>query len=175
MRIPVGARRADPLLDRLPGKGLPPLERRRSRDLPLRLNQVQTGRIRRLNGELPARMGQSEEHDVGRFVRRQIIENRIDPLHRGRNRHFELVEEIDEIPDRAARAGRRLHFTAGRLERTEDIAIGGSALIIKFLFAAPCGFAHTRMDRDEFLTGVRARRECPISSRQTTTPLAGEW
>lgn len=157
MRVPVGARGNDRLLDCLPGQKLSPLERQRFQNLPPRLDQVQIRRIRRLEDELPARMRQVEEQDIGRFVRRQIIEDRVDPFRRGRDRRFRLVEEVDEVLDRTTRVGGGQCFARGGLEGTKDIAIGGSTLIVQFLFAPACERAESG----------------PISSRQTTTLSAG--
>jgi len=80
MRVPIRTCFDDRVLDRLPGQKLPPLQCQRFQDLPPRLDQVQIRRIRRLEDELPARMRQGEEQDIGSFVGRQIIEDCIDPL-----------------------------------------------------------------------------------------------
>jgi hypothetical protein len=93
MRIPVGTRVDNRLFNRFPGQELSPLERQRLQDLPPRLDQVQVRRIDRLEDELPARMRQVEEQDIRRSVRRQIVQDRIDPLHRRWDRRFRLVQE----------------------------------------------------------------------------------
>src|SRR4051812_45285913 len=55
VRVPVGGGARDGLLDLRPGLEPSPLEGQRAQHLPPRLDEVQVGRILRLEHELPAR------------------------------------------------------------------------------------------------------------------------
>ena len=66
--VPVRGGAADGLLDLGPGLEAAALERQRAQDFPPRLDQVQVGRIFGLEHELPARVGEREQEDIGGAV-----------------------------------------------------------------------------------------------------------
>ena len=70
--VPVRGGAPDGLFNLRPSLEAPALERQRAQDLPPRLDQVQVGRVLRLEDELPARMGEREEQHIGRAVRMRL-------------------------------------------------------------------------------------------------------
>src|SRR3954447_11526158 len=66
--VPVRGGAPDGLFNLGPGLEAAALEGQRAQDLPPRFDQVQVGRVLGLEHELPARVGQSEEQNIGRAV-----------------------------------------------------------------------------------------------------------
>src|SRR4051812_12259155 len=79
MVVPGGRRLLDRPADLLPGLEPPPVQGQRLEHLPPRLDQVQIRRVFRLEDELPPRVRQAEQQHVGRPVRIQVVDDRIDP------------------------------------------------------------------------------------------------
>jgi hypothetical protein len=78
--VPVcGGTRAG-LLDLSPGIEAPAFEGQRAQHFPPRLDEVEVGRVFRLEHELPARVRQSEQQHVQTGVNIEVVEHGVDPL-----------------------------------------------------------------------------------------------
>jgi hypothetical protein len=64
-----------------PGLESAPLQCQRPQHLPPRRNEVEVRRLLGLQDELPARMRQGEQQDIGGPMGTQIIHDRVDSLH----------------------------------------------------------------------------------------------
>jgi hypothetical protein len=63
--VPIRGGAPDGLFDLGPGLEAAALQRRRAQDLSPRLDQIGAGRVFGLEDELPARMGECEQEDIG--------------------------------------------------------------------------------------------------------------
>src|SRR4051794_6575027 len=78
--VPVRGGAPDGLFDLGPSLEAAPFEGQRAQDLPPRLDQVQVGRVFGLEHELPARVGEREQEDIGSAVDIEVVHHRVDPL-----------------------------------------------------------------------------------------------
>src|SRR4051795_8183029 len=103
--IPVRGGAADGFFDLGPSLEAATLQRQRAQDLPPRLDQVQVGRVFGLEHELPARVGEREQENIGGAVEVEIVYHRVDPLDAGVDPALDRTEEIDPVCGGAARIG----------------------------------------------------------------------
>ena len=80
MRIPVGRGGGDGGGDLVPGLEAAALEGQGPEHLPPGLDQVEIGRVGRLEDELPTRMGQREQEHIGGAVDVQVVDDGVDAL-----------------------------------------------------------------------------------------------
>ena len=118
----------------LPSQPQPlPVESERVEGLPPGLAQVEGGGIFGLVDQLPARMGQVKKQHSISLMPRQLIEHHLDSLNRGRDGCLNPIKQVHELLARAAAIGCRHHFTAGWLQRTQDIALALGSSVIHLL------------------------------------------
>jgi hypothetical protein len=122
MRVPIGGGVRHRLADRLPRLEAAALKRQRAHHLPPRLDPIEVGGIGWLEDELPARVGQRPEQDVGRPVGGQVVEDGVDPLRLGPDPGIDLLPELNPVGDGAALIGDGQRRAGRRVEGTEDIA-----------------------------------------------------
>jgi hypothetical protein len=127
--VPVCGGAPDSLLDLGPSLEPAALERWRVEDFPPRLDEVQIGRILGLEHELPARVGEREQENIGGAVRVEVVHHRVDPLDPGVDPALDRAEEIDPVRDGAARVGGGEGVPRGRPEGAEDIAFAAAAVV----------------------------------------------
>src|SRR5579859_2906721 len=157
MSIPIHGGLAHGLTDLLPAVETPPLEREGTERFPPGFDQIQVGGVGRLEDELPARMGQGEQEDVGRAVGAQVVLDGEDAHGVARQPGVDALQEVGPVGDGAAGIGLRERVARGRSKGAEDVAFAPSA-IIGLLFGAfrgsgaPVGL-RLRLDVDEFLAG----------------------
>ena len=84
MRVPGVGGSGDGRGDLLPGLEAAALQGQGPEHLPPGLDQVELGGIGRLEDELPARMGQREQQDVGGAMHVQVVDDGVHPLDRWR-------------------------------------------------------------------------------------------
>src|SRR5262245_35000885 len=91
----------------------------------------------------------------------QVIQNRIDLLHAGRDPRLDALQELYPIGDRppVVRCGQRL--SSGRTERAEDIAVT-PATVVDLLRGARCRLelgSQAVVDLQQLPTRITPRRE----------------
>jgi hypothetical protein len=118
----------------------PPLKRQRAQHLPPGLDEVQVGRITRLEDELPARARPRTQQDLGSWMRTQVVHDSIDRLHVWGNSGLHSLQEVRIVRCGASRIGCSQRFSIGRLERSKDIALT-AAPIVNLLDRRPTGLA----------------------------------
>src|SRR3954469_23324735 len=120
--VPVGGGTLDGLLDLGPGIEAPAFEGQRAQHLPPRLDEVEVGRVFRLEHELPARVRQSEQQYVHAGVDIEVVEPRVDPLGFRPDPGLGLAQEVDPVRGCAALVGRGEGSPRGWLQGAEHIA-----------------------------------------------------
>ena len=113
-------------------------------------------------------MRQREEQHIGGAVGTQVVEDGVDALHPEIDPGLDLLEEGDDVGSCAALSGPRPGGSGCRLEGAKDIATAAAAVID--LLRAPLGWALRWMRVWPAKLFAASR---PISSRQTTTLVAG--
>src|SRR3954454_4227075 len=113
--VPVGGGTLDGLLDLGPGVEAPSFEGQRAQHLPPRLDEVQVGRVLRLECELPAWMGQGEQQHVHAAMNVEVVDDGIDPLGCRFDPALDVLEKIDPIRGGPALIGRGEGGACGRL------------------------------------------------------------
>src|SRR4051812_13011136 len=93
--VPVFGGALDGLLDLGPGVEPSALEGQRAQHLPPRLDEVQVGRVLRLEHHLPAWVGQGEQQHVHAGVDVEVVDHGVDPLGIGHDPALDLPEEVD--------------------------------------------------------------------------------
>jgi len=121
MRIPVPGRFVHCGTDLGPGLKAPSLQCQRSQPLPPRLNHMQRGCILRLEDELPARMRQGEQQDLGGSMGTPVIHHRVDPLEVGGNPRLHPRQAVHIVGGRPPRLRRRQRFAVGGREGPQNI------------------------------------------------------
>src|SRR5215217_5074037 len=106
VRVPVGGGAFDGLLDLGPGLEPPSLESQRTQQLPPRLDEVEVGRVLRLEHELPARVSQSKQQHVHAAMDVAVVDHSLDPLGSGLDPALDTAQEIDPVRGGAALVGR---------------------------------------------------------------------
>src|SRR5690348_7803608 len=153
VRVPVCCGAADGLFDLGPGLETAALQCQRAQDLPPRLDQVQIGGILGLEHELPARVGEREQENIGGAVDVEIVHHRVDPRDRGIEPALDRAEEIDPVCGGATRVGLGEGVPRSRSEGAKDIALAASAVVD--LLLGPLRFGRGRLDQAP--TGVTLR------------------
>ena len=97
VHVPAFGRPGDGELHFGPRLEAAPLERERPQHLPPRLEEIQIGRVHGREDELPAWMREREEQHLGRAVRAQVVEHRIDPRYARGHPGVDLREEVDPV------------------------------------------------------------------------------
>src|SRR6185312_82865 len=143
--VPVRGSAPDGFFDLGPGLEAAALECQRAQDLPPRLDQVQVGRIFGLEDELPARVGEREQENIGGAVDVEIVYHRVDPFDPGVDPALDRAEEIDPVRSGAALVGFRKCLPRSRSEGAEDIALAASAVVD--LLLGPLRLGTGRLDR----------------------------
>lgn len=80
MLVPAMGGGRDRLADGLPSFKAPAFGRQGAKHFPPGLDEVEIRCVLRLKDELPARVSQREEQDIGGVMQVQVIQDRIDPL-----------------------------------------------------------------------------------------------
>src|SRR5215203_2499175 len=120
--VPVCSGTLDSLLDLGPGVEPSALESQRAQHLPPRLDEVQVGRILRLEDELPAWVGQGEQQHVDAAVDVEVVDDGVDPLGSGLDPALDADQEVDPVRGGPALVGRGEGGACGRLQRAEHVA-----------------------------------------------------
>ena len=129
MGVPVHGGVLHGFADFSPGLESAPLQCQCPQHLPPGLNEVEVRRILRLKDELPARMRQGEQQDIGGPMGTQMIHERVDPLPVRGNPGLYPCQEVDIVGCRPPRIRRRQRFAVGGLEGPKDIALAPAPLI----------------------------------------------
>src|SRR3954471_10738014 len=145
VRVPVRGGTPDSLFDLGPSLEAAALQCQRAQDLPPRLDQVKVGGILGLKHELPARVGEREQEDIGRAVDVEVVHHGVDPLDPSLDPALDRAEEIDPVCGGTASVGDGEGVPRSRSEGTEDIALAASA-IVDLLFG-PLRFGTGRLDQ----------------------------
>jgi hypothetical protein len=145
VRVPVLGGALHGLLDFRPCVKAAPLQREGAQHLPPWFQQVQIGRIDRLEHELPARVGQREQQHVCGGMGVEIIHHRIDSLHGGVDPPLDLAEEVNPVRDGAAGVGGGERSAAGGLQGAKHVSGYVAPAVIDFLFG-PFGPRPGRLD-----------------------------
>ena len=132
VRIPVRRGPFHRRADIVPRRKPPPLQRQGPQHLPPRFDQVEIGRVGGLKDELPARMGQTPEQDVGCPVRAQVVQDRVDPGGRIRQPRVHGIQKRDPVDGRPSRIGRRERRAGRGLEGAEHVSLAAPP-IVRFL------------------------------------------
>src|SRR3954464_13308230 len=133
MLVPVGGRALDGLLDFGPGVEAPSFQGQRTQHLPPRLDEVQVGRVFRLEPELPARVSQSEQQHVHAAMDVEVIDHGVDPLGGGPDPALDAAQKIDPVHRGAALVSRGEGGTRGRLQRAEHVTRDIAPAVVDFL------------------------------------------
>jgi hypothetical protein len=128
MGVPALGRFLHCLPDLGPRLQAPSLQCQRPQHLPPRLNQLQIGRIPRLEDDLPAGgLRQRAQQDIGGPMGTPVIQHRIEPLDVGGKAGLHPFEEIHLVGRGAARIGRGQRLAIGRLEGTTAVVAASPA------------------------------------------------
>ena len=156
--VPVGGGALDGLLDLGPGIEAPPFKDQGAQHLPPRLDEVQVGRVLRLEDELPAWMGQGEQQYVDAGVDVEVVDHGVDPLGIGRDPALDLLEEVDPVRGGPAFVGCGEGGACGRLQGAEDVACDIAPAVVDLL----SGPLRSRSGRlDQALPGIALARLWP--------------
>src|SRR4051794_26571078 len=131
--VPVGGGALDGLLDLGPGVEPSALEGQRAQHLPPRLDEVQVGRVLRLEHELPARVGQGEQQHVHAAADVEVVDHSVDPLGSGRDPALDLIEEVDPVRGGPALVGCGEGDACGRLQGAEHVACDIAPAVVDLL------------------------------------------
>src|SRR5215210_5448428 len=131
--VPVGGGTLDGLLDLGPGVEAPSFEGQRAQHLPPRLNEVQVGRVLRLEHQLPAWVSQSKQQHVHAAVDVEVVDHGIDSLGCGLDPGLDALEEVDPVRGGPAIIGCGEGGARGRLQRAEHVARDIAPAVIDLL------------------------------------------
>lgn len=126
------------------------LERKTAQDLPPGLDQVEIGSIGGLEDELPARMPQQSEQDIGRAVGAEFVENGVDALHFRGSCRVHLGEERHPVPGGPPVIAARERLAGRRTEGPKDVAVPAPPIIGLLMGACSqmLGDVHQRPTRE---------------------------
>jgi hypothetical protein len=144
--VPVCGGTRDGLLDLSPGIEAPAFEGQRAQHLPPRLDEVEVGRVFRLEHELPARVRQSEPQHVHTGVNIEVVEHGVDPLGLRPDPGLDLAQEVDPVRGCAALVGRGEGRPRGRLSGAEHVARDIAPAVVDRL-SGPLGLRPGRLDQ----------------------------
>src|SRR3954469_17356280 len=156
--VPVFGGALDGLLDLGPGVEPSALEGQGAQHLPPRLDEVQVGRVLRLEHELPARVGQGEQQHVHAGVDVEVVDHGVDPLGIGHDPALDLLEEVEPVRGGPALVGCGEGGACGRLQGAEYVACDIAPAVVDLL-SGPLRLWPGRLD--QALPGIALARLRP--------------